>query len=133
MWLTAAAPIYKSNPLNAILYGIIIAAVVICVLIVKRTKPAENKVQLPIRTVEATLIQKKIAPKLSNQVPVTSSVIFRTQTGEWIEFHINWEFDLEWYNEGDRGNLTYQGGRILKFERTHNAALDETPDVFDND
>ena len=124
--IAETVPVHRSNPLTPFLYILIIAAVVICILIVKRTDPAKLNQQLPTRTVPAKLVQKKIVPQLTNKIPVVSSAVFMTESGEYIEFRVNPEFDLEQYNEGDSGNLTYQGGRIIGFERTHHAHFDKT-------
>ena len=49
---------------------------------------------------------------------VSSHLFFLTDNQELLEFTVN-SFDWDFYNEGDLGNLTYQGFRFIKFERTH--------------
>ena len=44
---------------------------------------------------------------------------FLTDDGDLIEFGVPNSLDFDFYNEGDTGVLTYQGTRMLKFERTH--------------
>ena len=78
-------------------------------------KSAENDAK-PILTVPVRLIKKKRIYVGDHRHRFL--LFFLTENEELLEFDMS-AFDWEWYNEGDLGNLTYQGERFLKFERTH--------------
>lgn len=69
----------------------------------------------PTLTVPVRLIKKK------NSLHLQYQLVFLTESDEVLKFVLKSVKAFEWeiYNEGDLGNLTYQGFRFIKFERTH--------------
>lgn len=97
-------------------YAIILLAVfVVCGLILAR-KHAENDAK-PVLTVPVRLIKKKHI--YIREHPDQFLLFFLTENEELLEFNMHSSFEWDIYNEGDLGNLTYQGIRFIKFERTH--------------
>lgn len=99
-------------------WGMILLAVfIVCGLILARAHAQNNS--LPVLTVPVRLIKKKKESYHSRSgYHVSLSLFFLTENEELLDFKVN-SFDWEMYNEGDLGNLTYQGFRFIKFERTH--------------
>lgn len=100
-------------------WGMILLAVfIVCGLILARTH-AQNNAQ-PVLTVPVRLIKKKkeYHSGTGGRHHASLSLFFLTENEEFLDFNVN-SFDWEMYNEGDLGNLTYQGFRFIKFERTH--------------
>ncbi len=86
----------------------------VCLRILAR-KHAEND-EKPILTVPVRLIKKKDIYMGDHRHQFL--LFFLTEDEELLEFNMS-QFEWDWYNEGDLGNLTYQGFRFIKFERTH--------------
>lgn len=98
-----------------ILIAVIVVTIVVCLLILAR-KGAENDAA-PVLTVPVRLVKKKHIYLIEHRDIFL--LFFLTENEELLEFNMPNKFDWDWYNEGDLGNLTYQGTRFLKFERTH--------------
>lgn len=100
--------------------ALIVVCIIVCLLILAR-KSAENDAD-PVLTVPVRLIKKKQyyfhAPG-QRRGHSTFHLFFLTENEELLDFTMPTKFDWDIYNEGDLGNLTYQGTRFLKFERTH--------------
>jgi len=77
---------------------------------------AENDAR-PILTVPVRLIKKKRIYIYDRRDRFL--LFFLTENEELLEFDMKSSFEWDFYNEGDLGNLTYQGFRFIKFERTH--------------
>ncbi len=75
----------------------------------------------PVRTIPVKLVMKRseVIPSRRALSYRLYSILFLTEEDEILEFHMNTKFDWDMLNEGDLGNLTYQGSRYIKFERTH--------------
>lgn len=99
-------------------YGMILLVLFIVLgLVLARTHAKNNA--LPVLTVPVRLIKKRKETHRSRSgYHVSLSLFFLTENEELLEFSVN-SFDWDFYNEGDLGNLTYQGFRFIKFERTH--------------
>ncbi len=98
-----------------ILGALWIAALLFCLRLIVR-KNAEND-EKPILTVPVRLIKKKDLYLGDHHHRFL--LFFLTENEELLEFNMQSQFEWDWYNEGDLGNLTYQGFRFIKFERTH--------------
>ncbi len=73
----------------------------------------------PIRTIPVKLVKKREQHFVGRTYYSIFSLLFLTDTDEILEFNLKNKFDWDMLNEGDLGNLTYQGTRYIKFERTH--------------
>lgn len=98
-----------------ILGAVAVAVILYCLRVIVRVN-AEND-QKPILTVPVRLIKKKRIYIHDRRDKFL--LFFLTENEELLEFDMHSSFEWDIYNEGDLGNLTYQGFRLIKFERTH--------------
>ena len=98
-----------------ILFALAVLSVIWCLKVIIQ-KNAENDAK-PILTIPVRLIKKK--QYYHGHGRSTFSLFFLTENEELLEFDMRSSFEWDFYNEGDLGNLTYQGFRFIKFERTH--------------
>ena len=95
--------------------ALIALTVILCLLAFVKVKGKNESV--PIVTVPVKLIRKKKLP--GPQMMTHFSVFFLTDREELLEFSLPSELEFDLYHEGDCGTLTYQGIKMIKFERTH--------------
>ena len=98
-----------------ILFALAVLSVIWCLKVIIQ-KNAENDAK-PILTVPMRLIKKKRIYIYDRRDRFL--LFFLTENEELLEFDMRSSFEWDFYNEGDLGNLTYQGFRFIKFERTH--------------
>lgn len=96
--------------LLAILFGIAVFSIILAG-IVKLSQSASDSAQ-PVRTEKAKLIEKDNIPAGSFASEIR--VLFETESGERIRLRAKVPNSLV---VGDEGTLTWQGGKIIKFER----------------
>jgi len=92
-----------------------VAVILYCLRVIVRIH-AENDAK-PILTVPVRLIRKKRIYLHDRRDRFL--LFFLTENEELLEFDMRSILEWDFYNEGDLGNLTYQGFRFIKFERTH--------------
>ncbi len=103
---------------NYVQAGLVGLAILIALVLIMR-QSAKNDAE-PIRTVPVKLAKKREEYVSSLRgYGYSYSILFLTDSDEILEIHMPTKFDWDMLNEGDRGNLTYQGTRYIKFERTH--------------
>ena len=93
-----------------------LVVILIAVLVLALRKSAANDAS-PIVAVNVRLAKKKRIYHGRHHSELL--FFFLTDDGDLIEFGVPNSLDFDFYNEGDTGVLTYQGTRMLKFERTH--------------
>ena len=77
----------------------------------------------PVKSVPVRLINKKKTYEYHPHHFLRYSPVFwlafLTKDDELIEIRADNELQYDFYNEGDCGNLTCKGSKMIKFERTH--------------
>lgn len=81
-------------------------------------RAAAKKEAEPVKSVPVKLIKKKKTYEYyPHRIPISVFwLIFLTENDELIEIRADSEL-YDFYNEGECGNLTYKGAKMIKFER----------------
>lgn len=114
IYLTRLGDITTDDLLGGIWYFCVVSAILLGIVFIMMKKDnARNKAE-PLQTKSAKVLEKEQIP--AGQVVIGSIwVVFELENGERIRLYVK-EHSSVYY--GDKGMLTWQGNRVVSFERS---------------
>ena len=98
------------------LFFIVIVGLLVFILVRNISLSRKND-NAPRLTVPATVVTKRTRVSGGEHTSTAYYVTFQVESGDRMELHLQGH-EYGMLVEGDRGNLTFQGTRFLRFERT---------------